>query len=191
MSPDEAAYLHDLAVPQHRWRWKPGSQQNPGEYLLLLMQAWTLGPAYIVNRRCDVLAENPQASLLFQQFKITGNILRLLFLDPEAKTLWMNWESYAKTAIATVHRILGADIEQQDMAEIIVELSEKSSEFVGMWKSHDVGISGGKVKQLRHRDLGEIEFDYELLSAASAPGQFLVIHRSRKNGSFFSIGQSA
>ncbi|GAB4995593.1 helix-turn-helix transcriptional regulator [Mycobacterium avium subsp. hominissuis] len=190
LSPDEAAYLHDLAMPRHRWRRTPGSQQDPAEYLLLLMQAWTLGPAYIVNRRCDVLAENPQASELFSQFTITGNILRLLFLDPEAKTLWVSWESYAKTAIATVHRTAGIDIDQPDITEIVLELSKKSSEFIRIWNSHDVDVSDGKVKQLRHRDLGELELDYELLSVASAPGQFLVVHRSSKNGSFFSMAGS-
>lgn len=131
LSPDEAAYLHDLAMPRHRWRRTPGSQQDPAEYLLLLMQAWTLGPAYIVNRRCDVLAENPQASELFSQFTITGNILRLLFLDPEAKTLWVSWESYAKTAIATVHRTAGIDIDQPDITEIVLELSKKAASSSG------------------------------------------------------------
>lgn len=189
LSPDEAAYLHDLTAPQRRWRGEAGCQQGPIEYLLLLMQAWTLGPAYIVNRRCDVLAENRQAQLLFGQFKITGNILRLLFLDPEAKTSWVNWESYAKTAVATIRRIMGVDIDQPDMAEIIHELSDGSSDFVRMWRNHDVAVSEAKVKRLRHRDLGELEFDYELLSARSTPGQFLVVHRSRQNNA--PIGQSA
>ncbi len=191
LSADEAAYLHDLAIPQHRWQWKPDSQQGPAEYLLLLMHAWTLGPAYIVNRRCDVLAENPQASLLFDQFEITGNVLRLLFLDSEAKTFWVNWESYAKTTIATLHRIMGVDVDQPDVADIIRELSDKSNDFLRMWKSHDVGVYDGRVKRLKHRDFGELEFDYELFSAASAPGQFLVVHRNRKSDSAFSIGQSA
>ncbi|MDI3315973.1 MAG: helix-turn-helix transcriptional regulator [Mycobacterium sp.] len=177
LSLDEAAYLHDLAIPQHRWRRKPGAQQDPAEYLLLLMQSWTLGPAYIVNRRCDVLAENVQASLLFSQFTITGNILRLLFLDPRAKTSWVNWESYARSAVATMRRIVGADTDQPDVAEIIHELSSKSGDFARMWKSHAVGVSDGQVKRLKHRDFGELEFNYELLSAASAPGQFLVLHR--------------
>jgi transcriptional regulator with XRE-family HTH domain len=190
LSPSEATYLYDLATPRHRWRQKASSQQNPAEYLLLIMQAWTLGPAYIVNRRCDVLAENPQASELFSQFTITGNVLRLLFLDPEAKTLWVNWESYVKTAIATVHRTAGIDIDQPDITDIVLELSKKSSDFVQMWNSHDVNVSDGKVKQLRHRDFGELELDYELLSVASAPGQFLVIHRSIKNGSFFPMAGS-
>ncbi len=192
LSADEAAYLHDLATPQHRWRPKPGLQRGPAEYLLLLMHTWTLGPAYIANHRFDVLAENQQARLFFDQFKITGNILCLLFLEPEAKTFWVNWETYAKTAIATLHRIMGADIDQPDVAELIHELSDKSSDFLRMWKSHDVGVSDGKVKRLRHREFGELEFDYELLSAASAPGQFLVVHRSKnRQGPSFSIGQSA
>lgn len=184
LSADEAAYLHDLAIPHHRWRWTSGSQQAPVEYLLLLMQSWTLGPAYIVNRRCDVLAKNVQASLFFDEFKITENILRLLFLDPEAKNLWVNWESYAKTAIAILHRIVGVDIDQPDVAEIIHELSDKSDDFVRMWESHDIDVCDRKVKRLRHRDRGELEFDYELLSAASAPGQFLVVHRRKQEPAF-------
>ncbi|MBS4728394.1 helix-turn-helix domain-containing protein [Mycobacterium sp. SM1] len=178
LSLEEAAYLHGLAIPQHRWRQNPSEQQGPAEYLLLLMQSWTLGPAYIVNRRCDVLAKNVQASLLFDQFTITGNILRLLFLDPEAKTAWVNWESYARSTVATMRRITGADIDYQpDVAEIIHELSSKSNDFVRMWKSHDIGVSAGQVKRLKHQDFGELEFNYELLSAASAPGQFLVVHK--------------
>jgi transcriptional regulator with XRE-family HTH domain len=188
---DEAAYLHDLAIPRHRWRSKPDVQQGPAEYLLLIMQAWKLGPAYIVNHRCDVLAENSQARLLFGQFKVTGNILRLLFLDPQAKTFWVNWESYAKAAIANLHRIMGADIDQPDVAEVIEELSAKSDDFVRMWRNHDICAAEAKVKRLRHRDFGELEFDYELLSAASAPRQFLVAHRNRFNASCFSFEQSA
>ncbi|MDD4867600.1 MAG: hypothetical protein PHQ28_10935, partial [Mycobacterium sp.] len=132
---------------------------------------------------------NVQASLLFDQFVVTGNILHLLFLDPEAKNVWVNWESYAKMAIAVLHRAVGVGIEQPDIAELVRELSSQSSDFLRMWKSHDVDVSGCKIKRLRSRDCGELEFDYEILSAASAPGQFLVLHRQR-NESLVAAEQS-
>jgi hypothetical protein len=48
------------------------------------MRSWTLGPAYIVNHRSDVLAKNQLAREIFERFEISDNILRMLFLDPAA-----------------------------------------------------------------------------------------------------------
>ncbi|MDD4867618.1 MAG: helix-turn-helix transcriptional regulator, partial [Mycobacterium sp.] len=42
LSPDEASYLHGLAVPQHRWQREPGPQHDPADYLLSLVQEWGL-----------------------------------------------------------------------------------------------------------------------------------------------------
>lgn len=57
---------------------------------------------------------------------------------------------------------LAADVvHQPDVAEIFEELSNESGDY-------DIDISDGQVKRLKHRDFGELEFGYELLSAGSS-----------------------
>jgi transcriptional regulator with XRE-family HTH domain len=173
---EESTYLHEMARPRTGFE-NQDRQEGPGEYLLMVMNAWPFGPAYIINERSDILAQNSLAHLLFDQFEVTDNVLRMLFLDPGAKTFWVDWESYAHAIVGGVRATLGPDVDQPAMARLIDELTRGSDDFAQLWSSQHIDIPRVKHKSLSHRDLGHLDFDYELMTAMSDPRQRLLLHR--------------
>ncbi len=143
------------------------------------MRSWALGPAYIVNHGSDVLATNQLAQQIFEHFKITGNILRMLFLDPAAQKTWANWDAFARFFVGTVRRTIGPVINDDPATTALIsDVSAKSHTFALLWDSHQIDVHEHKEKKIRHEDLGEIRLDFELLTAIDTPNQFLVLHRT-------------
>jgi transcriptional regulator with XRE-family HTH domain len=172
LSPAEASYLYSLAGPL------TGAPADvpPNEFLVLAMQSWSYGPAYIVNHRSDVLAVNALAQDIFRQFEVADNILRMLFLDPAAKVRWVDWEAFATFFVGGIRRIIGPVMDAATTA-LIAEVSAASSEFGPMWDRQAMDVPDHKAKIFRHEDLGDLKLDFELLKAYDTPSQVLVVHR--------------
>jgi hypothetical protein len=119
-----------LATPPAAARAKPtGADEVPNEFLLLIMRSWGLGPAYIVNRRSDVLACNQLAQKMFDRFAISDNILRMLFLDPAAQKIWANWDAFARFFVGSVRRTIGPASDDPATTTLISDVSAKSQAF--------------------------------------------------------------
>ena len=180
LSTAETSYLHGLVTPPPTARTKPTSaDERANEFLLLVMQSWAFGPAYIVNHRSDVLASNELAQQMFDHFKISDNILRMLFLDPGAQKTWANWDAFARFFVGTVRRTIGPVINDDPATTALIsDVSAKSRAFALLWDSHAIEVHQRKEKKIRHEELGEIRLDFELLTAIDTPKQFLVLHRT-------------
>jgi hypothetical protein len=151
----------------------------PNEFLVLAMRSWTLGPAYIVNHRSDVLASNQLAREIFERFEISDNILRMLFLDPGAQKAWADWDAFARFVVGTVRRTIGPVIEADPATTALIsDMSAKSHVFAVLWDSHEIDVDQHKEKKIRHEDLGEIKLNFELLTAIDTPNQFLVLQET-------------
>lgn len=176
LSPAEADYLHGLVTP-----YPARSVQSPAalnEFLLLAMQSWTFGPAYMVNHRSDVLAANDAAREIFDQFDFSDNVLRMLFLDPAARQRWVDWESFATFFVGGVRRNIGPALDTDPVtAALIAEVSAGSPAFAEMWERQAMAVPDRKEKTFRHDAFGELRLDFELLTAIDTPHQVLVVHR--------------
>jgi transcriptional regulator with XRE-family HTH domain len=177
LNAEEAAYLHEIARPRTGME-NQDRHEGPEEYLLLVMNAWPFGPAYIINERSDIVAQNHLTRVLFDQFEVTDNVLRMLFLDPAARTSWVDWETYAQAIVGGLRGKLGLDVDRPAMAGLLDELISGSDDFARMWSSQHIDTPRVKHKSFSHRDLGRLEFDYELISAMSNPRQRLLLHRT-------------
>jgi transcriptional regulator with XRE-family HTH domain len=184
LSTAETSYLHGLVTPPATPRTnRIDADSVPNEFLLLVMRSWTLGPAYIVNHRSDVLAKNQLAQDIFEHFEVSDNILRMLFLDPAAQERWADWDTFARFVAGTVRRTIGPVIDDDPAATaLIADVSAKSHAFALLWDSHEIDVHDQKEKTIRDEDLGEIRLDFELLTAMDTPNQFLVLHRTPTSG---------
>ena len=180
LSTAETSYLHGLVTPPPTPRAnRTDADSVPNEFLLLVMRAWALGPAYIVNHRSDVLAKNQLAQDIFEYFEIADNILRMLFLDPAAQERWADWDAFARFFVGRVRRTIGPVIDDDPVTmALIADVSAKSHAFALLWDSHEIDVHDRKEKTIRHEDLGEIRLDFELLTAMDTPNQFLLLHRT-------------
>lgn len=181
LSTAETSYLHGLVTPPPAPR--PTTDTVPNEFLLLVMQSWTLGPAYLVNHRSDVLAANRAAHQLFEHFEISDNILRMLFLDPAAPRLWADWNTLARHLVSGIRRMIGPTTDIDSATTLLItDLTHRSPEFAALWNSHEMSVYEHKEKNFHHEDLGEIKLAFELLTTIDARNQYLVLHRAPDAG---------
>jgi transcriptional regulator with XRE-family HTH domain len=173
---DATAHLHSLGAPEAPRRRRP-ERVRPG--LQLLLNAWHDTPAYVQGPFQDVLAANRLAVLLSPIFAPGGNILRAVLLDPAVQEFLPGWEDRIGSLVAALRAMVGPDVDDPRLTELVGELSVKSERFRWLWSRHDAKphASGG-VHHMRHPIVGELELPYEKFAVTAAEGQLLVVYHA-------------
>jgi transcriptional regulator with XRE-family HTH domain len=134
-------------------------------------------PAYVRNGRMDVLAMNTLCEALFSEMLVNPrrptNSARFCFLDPRAVTFYVDWESTADASVAILRAEAGRTPHDQDLTNLIGELSTQSEDFRVRWARHDVGTHDSGLKRLHHPLVGKLELTYEGMTLAADPGLVL------------------
>lgn len=172
---DAADHLHRLARPvTGRSRPRP---EAVSPALLRMMAAWDRTPAVVLGRCLTVLAHNVLGGALFAGHAHSGDLLRLVFLDPDAREFYPDWESVAANSVAALRACAGTAHDAR-MIATVGELSLRSGEFRELWARHDIRRKTHESKRFRHPLVGELTLDYESLTVNSAPGQQLVVYQA-------------
>ncbi|WP_059013123.1 helix-turn-helix transcriptional regulator [Streptomyces specialis] len=134
--------------------------------------------ACVVGFRMDVLAWNRLACLLLADFpRLTPaerNMARLVFLDPAARGLFVDWESKASDVVSALRMDAGARPDDVELCLLLHDLKEGSADFAVMWERHDVRDVRHGRKRLRHPVAGELTLYFESLALPDDAGQRLV-----------------
>ncbi len=169
---DEAglAHLKDLvgitaarppARPLSTQRLRPGLHQ-------LLDSLDNVVPALILGRRSAVLGANRMASALFADFEAMPaaerNYTRWLFLDQDARELFVDWEAQARAAVENLRLDAVRASDRQATQALVAELRQLSDDFDHWWRQHHVHQRTHGSKRLRHPLVGELTVQYETLS---------------------------
>jgi transcriptional regulator with XRE-family HTH domain len=171
----ERAHLFDLGrarqpVPRTRRRRTAPQTIRPGvQRLLDRIDA----PSYIRNGRMDILATNKLGDALYSEIlanpRRPANTARFCFLDPRATTFFVDWEQTADNSVAVLRAEAGRNPHDQDLTNLIGELSTRSEDFRVRWARHDVGTHDAGIKRLHHPLVGQLELTYEGLTLAADP----------------------
>ncbi|MFI5677490.1 helix-turn-helix transcriptional regulator [Streptomyces cellulosae] len=177
---DAVAHLHRLArpVPGRAHKDKNDRRQRVSPALLRMMNSWTGTPAVILGRCMDVLAHNPLGGALFAGHTYSGDLMRLVFLDPDARDFYPHWDRVAANTVGGLREAAGTDYDDPRMIDLVGELSLKSEAFRTLWARHDIRQKRHETKRFRHPVVGELTLDYESLTINSAPGQQLVVYQA-------------
>ncbi|MCA1223729.1 helix-turn-helix domain-containing protein [Streptomyces sp. 8L] len=178
----ERAHLFTLAGPAHRRRRAPEAwtvqRVRPG--LLRVLGTLDTTPALVLGRRYDVLASNALARALYTDFEALPvrerNMVRFLFLDAAARTLYADWPAAARSTVAGLRLYAGRHPDDPLLADLVTELSERDADFGRWWADHDVSERGHGVKHYRHPVAGELVLGYETLAPTTDPDQILGMH---------------
>ena len=87
------------------------------------------------------------------------NTLRMIFLDPDAKTLYYDLEAVARMAVAAFRADVARAGATAEVSDMVDELSRSSPAFKKMWQNNDVSDSAHAMKDLCHPVLGTISFE--------------------------------
>jgi transcriptional regulator with XRE-family HTH domain len=178
------AHLHRLAQAQSSSQpQKPPAAEEVPSGLRLLLDSWTAQPAVIVGRYRDVLAANRLAQVLNPGFVPGRNLLRHVFLDPEGREYYLDWEEVAEGAVAGLRASAGAEPDDPRLTGLVGELSVKSEEFRQMWARHDVRTRINGRKRYSNPFIGLIALGYETFTVNADPRQIMFIFRAEPGSS--------
>jgi transcriptional regulator with XRE-family HTH domain len=156
-------------------RREPGSPERVSPRLAALISSWPNQAVFIQGRLLHVLAANPLAAALSPMFEVGANGLRAAFLDPTVRELHQDWEGLLSRTVGSLRALIGPNVDDPQLAQLVGELSVRSAEFRRLWAEPEAAIDDGGRIQLRHPQVGELELHRELLSMQGADGQLLVI----------------
>ncbi|MEV0390135.1 helix-turn-helix transcriptional regulator [Nonomuraea sp. NPDC050643] len=175
---DATAHLHALARGTPGRRRPAPRPERVGPGLLRLMEGWPTTPAVVLGRRLTVLAANALGRALFDGHVHSDDLVRLVFLDPDARDFYPDWERVAVNTVAGLRAAAGADPDDPRLIETVGELSVRSEAFRRLWARHDIRQKAHETKRFRHRLVGELTLTYEAFTVNSAPGQQLVVYQA-------------
>lgn len=170
LDPVERAHLFRLAdeVPPSEAA-SLSRTELPHQYELLLTHL-DPNPAFIVNRRFDIVAWNRGCALFFGDLAglptARRNVLWLTFTSPEVRALSEHWEEEASLTLALFRTQVGEGVLEPDIVALVAELAEASQEFARLWQRKEVAPFVPKARTVRHPLLGEITLEYVKMHVA-------------------------
>ena len=180
---DEAESAHLLALargagPAARGRRKPPAQLvRPS--VARVLDLMTEIPAFVNNRRLDVLAANPLARALYAPLfadpAVPANHARFAFLNPRAHDFWIDWERIANDTVAILRTEAGRDPYDKALTDLVGELCTRSEAFRVRWASHDVRLHRTGLKHFHHPIVDDLHLSFESMELAADPGQTLTV----------------
>ncbi|MBO9049026.1 MULTISPECIES: helix-turn-helix transcriptional regulator [Curtobacterium] len=183
LDPAEQEHLRDLSqhqneTPRRAGRVVPVAAVRPE--LQYLLDVVTDAPAMIINNRQDIVAANALGFAMHSDLVAAParpmNFSRFIFLDPQARNFYQDWQRAAHTNVAILRREAGRTPNDKDLAALIGELSMRSDDFRGLWAAHDVRRHYAGVKSFRHSVVGPLELHFQTLELAEDPGLSLTIY---------------
>ena len=134
-------------------------------------------PAFVENRMFDVLAANRLAVALMPGMRASENRLRSVFLDPDQRDFFPDWDRAIVEMVASFRASVGTETDDPRVGRLVGELSLASDDFRRLWARHDVrALAGAAPTRMRHPQVGPIELRREKLPLADADGQLLVVY---------------
>jgi transcriptional regulator with XRE-family HTH domain len=196
LTDDERTHLIDLVRIASSTR--PAQRRRPPQVRVRptvqrIMDSLTLAPAFVVDRRLDILAANDLGRVLyapiFDDPVKPPNHARFLFLDRRAGDFWRDWAQIADDCVALLRASAGNDPYDRQLSNLIGELSTRSDDFRVRWASHDVRGHLTGTKRFHHPEVGDIELPFESTPLPADPGKHLVIYSPEPNSPTYAAMQ--
>ena len=135
-------------------------------------------PAFVEGRYFDVLAANTLAAAISPRLVTGGNRLHDVFLDPEERALYPQWELATMHMVAGFRESVGTDVDDPRFIDLVGRLSIASPRFRELWARHDVVKYQGAAMTFEHPQVGELTLYREKLAITGTAGQLLVMYHA-------------
>ncbi|MGW3176848.1 helix-turn-helix domain-containing protein [Streptomyces sp. NPDC001153] len=182
LSDAEHAHLTHLAKPKSHKKKPAARQQQVRVALRQLLDTMDGVPAYIVGRRSEILAWNRMAAAVFGDWgelpAAERNWARLVFLRPDYRELFVDWEQKAIDIVCALRMDAGCHPDDPRLSALVGELSVKSEEFRRLWATHDVKEKSHGVKHLHHPLVGDLALNFESFRLTGDAEQSLITYHA-------------
>jgi transcriptional regulator with XRE-family HTH domain len=176
---DAAAHLHRLAAaPPGRRRRKAVRPEKVPAGIVQLIGSWGQTPAYVCGRYMDVLAVNPLAAALMPWYVKGENLVRAAFLDQRVRDMYGDWERVTESTVAGLRALVGPDVDDLRLNELVGELSVRSERFRQLWARHDARPKRSGTTRIDHPLVGPVELSYERFPIPGTDRQTLGVYHT-------------
>ncbi|WP_033346336.1 helix-turn-helix transcriptional regulator [Catenuloplanes japonicus] len=170
LSDQERTHLFRLAGQAETETGTGPAEDVPAGTLRLLERMNDAG-VIVFNGACRVLAWNPLAAALFEDFSALGtqdrNFVRRYFLHPDPERRGYGMPGVGRFAGTAVSYLRVASTRYPHNAEIralIRDLLAGSPEFARLWHDQELRIEHHSHQVLDHPAVGRLELDFEILT---------------------------
>ena len=175
---DGAAHLLHVARPPLRGRRRNPRPERVPAGVLQLIESLTEMPAVVEDRYTSVLAANALALALAPFLAVGTNLVRATFLDPRVRDMYHDWETITARAVAHLRALVGPDVDDPRLNELVGELSVRSERFRQLWGRHDARPRRSGKLPINHPQVGPLELSFEKLPIPDTDRQTLVIYHA-------------
>jgi transcriptional regulator with XRE-family HTH domain len=162
---DERSYLFRLASKDSLHRVQARDSQGVRHSTRRLLEDIEDSTAVILDRHFDILAWNGLAAALFKDFATVErrhrNFLWMIFLDPEFRSRFVEWDSVAREAVAYLH---ASAPHESRLANLVGELSLSDTEFRTWWAERHVSMTSFGTRVYTHPRIGHYTIDWQVLT---------------------------
>jgi transcriptional regulator with XRE-family HTH domain len=162
--------------PEARYQRSPGVTPR----LQRVLDALDPSPALIRTAIWDVVAWNRGATVLQADFGALApkerNLLRFIFLNPEARARHHDWEGVARFIVGAFRVDVARAGAAAEVGALVDELCRLSSVFEALWRDNNISAHGEAVKHIRHPVLGPIAFEYSAFAVDGRPDLTMVVY---------------
>lgn len=176
LSRAERLYLFELAG-----RADPEGPRGPAADAppALLAAVGAIGhPAYGLDRLWNACAWNRAAARLFRGWldgDYQRNLLRYVFLEPQARALIPAWKDRARRLLAEFRADFARTFRDAEVKTFIEALRRESAFFAEAWGEQAVEIREGGLRLFNHPEDGLVSFAQHSFAPAERPDYKLVI----------------
>jgi transcriptional regulator with XRE-family HTH domain len=171
---ETTAHLFGLVADAPRQRRGGRAAQPVPRGIAMLIASLPL-PAFVEGRTLDVLAANPLATALSPRLAAGGNRLRDVFLDRAERAMFADWDLATRSLVAGFRQSIGTDTDDEQVVELVGELSLASPRFRELWARHDIRALRSGTLTISHPQIGELTLNQEKLLIPDAGAMRLVI----------------
>ncbi len=137
-------------------------------------------PAYLTNRRWDLLAWTPAAAVLFEDLDhcppTERNVVWLMLNHPWPRQVIVDWETVARRVLALFRLDCSRTPDDDRLTELIDRLKQASPEFRQWWPCHEVLGASSPRKELEHPVLGRLALEPLVFHPQEAPALRLTVY---------------
>ncbi|WP_240960631.1 helix-turn-helix transcriptional regulator [Rhodococcus sp. A14] len=175
MNDTERQYFNALVTPRRKQNEAAPNCHRLRPSVHRVLSAFSDTPAFVLGKGTSVLAMNQLARALMFDIDAVPvderNLARWVFLNPEAKERYVDWESTACEMAAVLRADCGANSTDKTLGTLVAELMMESADFRRIWSAHRVYECTHGTKEFRHPVVGPLHLDYEGLDLPGTPDQ--------------------
>jgi transcriptional regulator with XRE-family HTH domain len=164
LNDDAATYLHGLVRPAPpKAERRTRSKRSVDKGLQTLIDSWPLTPARIQDSSYTVLAANSLSLSVSPMFTPGVNALRTVFLEPEMREYYRDWDALTAQAVPSLRSMVGSESSDPEFVQLIGELSIGSERFRTLWARQGVKQRPAGLIELKHPQVGDLDLHYQQL----------------------------